>query len=64
MVLLLQHRGDVELHGGQLALGGADLVEASDAAIMRAGFSGSARNATMLAVMRRIGRTSSTCSAR
>ena len=28
MVLLLQHRGDVELHGGQLALGGADLVEA------------------------------------
>ena len=28
MALLLQHRGEVALHGGELALGGADLVVA------------------------------------
>ena len=28
MVLLLQQRGEIELHGGELALGGADLVGA------------------------------------
>jgi hypothetical protein len=28
MVLLLQQGGEVELHGGELALGGADLVAA------------------------------------
>ena len=27
MALLLQHRGEFELHGGKLALGDADLVE-------------------------------------
>ena len=36
----------------------------AEAAMMREGFSGSARNATMFAVMRRIGRTRMRCSAR
>ena len=55
--LLMQHRGELGLHGGEFALGGADLVDAPDGAMTRSVFSGSARNAIMLAVTRRIGRT-------
>ena len=56
-VLLLQHRGEVGLHRGEFALGDADLVGAADGTMMRSGFSGSARNAIILPVTRRIGRT-------
>ena len=57
-VLLMQHRGEFALHGGEFFFGGADFIARPVSAMMSDGFSGSARNATMLAVMRHIGRTS------
>ena len=56
--LLMQHRGEFALHGAEFFFGGADFIaDGRSSAMMRDGFSGSARNATMLSVMRHIGRT-------
>ena len=57
--LLMQHRGELALHGGELFFARCRFRRRGPIrAMMRAGFSGSARNAIMLPVMRRIGRTS------